>query len=279
MNSEKKNNLTKEENGSITVWLTLLSLMVMTFIIVVIECVRIINAQNICSNSANLATMSLMADYDLDVYENYGLYVMGRDIDEMTFRKYAQASLYSKLFLKEMNVKKIHYMDNKHMEQQILRHSTIKDYLLENFTSFKKPYVKGFMDRKYSYELEYIIGGKEKDNDNINIIKSKLKNKEAEEVVNELNLSDEEYESYVIDFIEQIDRNKMYNRMREIIIHNVNATFNKNLDNSKLIVGIDILSKYRIETYLDNNLIKGVFNKINNKCVININSQYRYDKF
>ncbi|MBE5934867.1 MAG: hypothetical protein E7262_03655 [Lachnospiraceae bacterium] len=271
------NKFTKEERGVITVWITLLSIVVIVFIMVVIQGVRYINAHNICSNSCNLATMSLMADYDLDIYDNYGVYVMNKEVDKNTFRDYVEESLEPGLYMDNVKVKNIEYLDDKNLEKQITKSGTLYKYLLENFSSYKKPYIKGFMDRKYAYELEYIIGGENNDNDNIKVIKSRIREKEAADVVEELSMTDSEYEFYIIELLEQIKRKTIIKRIKEIIITNINSTFGKNIDMSKTIIGVELESRFCVESILDRMpLVESIFKNINNRRTLSVESKYLY---
>ena len=266
-----KSNFVKEETGAITVWMTLLSVCVLAFVIVVIEGIRIINAQNITSNSSNLAALSLLADYDLDIYENYNLYVMSKDIDEMVYKDYARSTLDGGIDIASAQIYDIMYLDNESLEKQISYNDSFYDYLIKNFSSYKKPYIKGYMARKYAYELEYMIGGKEKDNDNIKIIKDKMKDTYAADMLDELEMTREEYELFVIDYLEQVDKKVLLQRIREIIISNINTTFDKKLDKDKLVIGMSIKSTYVIDNHLRKfGFVENIFGNLNNKYVVNI---------
>ena len=66
----------EEEQGAITVWLTLLSVCMISFVILVIEHTRIEQARSTCTQSTSIAVLSAMADYEPDIYDNYHIFIL-----------------------------------------------------------------------------------------------------------------------------------------------------------------------------------------------------------
>lgn len=274
VSSEKKlsQNLLKEESGVISVWLTLLALCVISFIMIVLEVVKLETAQEKLTRFSNLATYSCMADYDIDVYENYGIYMMeesaliNQDSSlcesllkyEAMVRSFVnnnKTSYVNSFEVKNADIDDIEHIEAKDILDQLCNrengeYANIETYIIQNFSSYKNPYIKGYMKRKHLYEVEYLIGGKKTDNENIKIIREKLADYMSSKELNELSCTDSEYEAYMIQLLEEIDDMVLAERVLNLVIHNINDTFEKNMCKESLIVGL----KTKTEFYMTSSL-------------------------
>ena len=269
----------REEKGVITVWLTLLTIFMIIFLTFVIEITKGRNAQSICKQNINIANMSCMADYDIEVKENYHIYVMSieEDIKSALVNKaseYAKSSMKQNennnrkefkdimgLELEQIKVLDVKYIDmhnfikqvkNYMVEKNNLNHAEVNNkdiliqYIIENFSSYKNPYVKGFMKRKFVYEQEYIIEGKDRDNENMSMIKRKLCKSNISEI-QELDFTKEEYDDYMKMMLMKQDIEVLAKRAYEVIITNINNTYTKSLDKTTMIVGVGIEGIYNLK--------------------------------
>ena len=283
-----------EEEGAISVWLTLLSMCVISFILVAMDGIKVNNARIISKQSANLATYSCMADYDIDVYENYNVYVMEESNIKAKYLEYASACVNHRVFNKKENllddrmdimglsvnnvvIYDIEHLNNKNLLNQINKNQEIYTYISENFSSYKNLYTKGYMKRKYLYELEFIAGGRKTDNENMRFIKDKLKGKISAQELEDMSCTAQEYTSYIIELIEQINIDIVADRMIELMINNINDTFHKNLKKGKLIVGIKVKTRFDIENRIQN--IISIWNMISNnpnRYYTTVSTEYSY---
>ena len=158
-----------EEEGAISVWLTLLSMCMISFILIVMDGVKVNNAQQISKQIADLATYSCMADYDIDVYENYNIYVMEESDTKTKYLEYARActSVNSSnkdkrllsdssdimgLSVNNVAIYDVEHFNNRNLINQLNKNHNIYKYIQDNFSSYKNLYIKGYMKRKYLYE-------------------------------------------------------------------------------------------------------------------------------
>jgi hypothetical protein len=303
-----------QDGGVITVWLTLLLTCMLGFVLIVIECIRYNTAESICIQSGKLATMSAMADYEPDIYENYHIFALdlsyGQEIlDESILKK--NISKYSNMSInpnyldlnkevkdvmgcsvkdvKLSNLKCIkddtdsfinqicYYMKehknskyNKDMYNNVNwgKKELVCSYIMTHFSSYKSPYILGYMKKKYVYEIEYILMGKDIDNDNMKLIKKLFNSNDIDEDNMDIVCSDDVYMTKLYAELLKLDMDLMCKRIQELIIQNINKTYKKNICYKDLVTSVDVEIKYGVEQratkiYLVNQLIGKKYNDKN----------------
>ena len=286
-----KKKLLQDEKGAITIWLTLLLVCMLCAIIVVIECISIYQSKSICIQTTKIATISAMADYEPDIYDNYHIFVLdecygkavrNRDRLEGKILRYANSSIKPNsqedksidimgCSVNKIEVSKVKYLgDNNsnfinqicaymesHLDESLImelcdKYGTTKEkvllceYIFSHFCSYKSNYILGYMKREFVYEIEYILMGDKTDNDNISKVKKILKI-EGIDVEEDIVCSEDRYREVLYKNLIEHDKDILCNRIKHLIVNNINATFDKRANLKDLITNVEVGIEYNIE--------------------------------
>ena len=282
----------RDEKGAITVWLTLLLIVMLCFLIIIIEFVRAYQAKSICLQSTKTAIISTMADYEPDIYDNYHIFVLdecygktetNREKLKDKVLRYANESVNPNYntdektldimgcYVEKVSINEVKCLeeDNENLLNQINRYMTMHlteskvmelcdyygttkenillcEYIFSHFSSYKSTYILGYMKKNFIYEIEYILMGDKTDNDNIAKVKELL-TKEGLDVSQDIVYTENEYRQWLYKKIININRDKLCNRIKNIIVSNINSTYGKETNLNHLLTCVDIAIKYSIE--------------------------------
>lgn len=284
----------KEETGGITIWITLLSVCILSFVMLIIEHIRYVQAESLCMQVGHMSIMSAMADYEPDIYDNYHIFVLDAcygegimNVDRLkgNILRYSNESLnpsyiganngvkdimgcsVSKVIIEDTNyldesnenfIGQIYsYMkgnkDAKEISESMKKYGITEEkyylysYILEHFSSYKSLQILGYMNRDYVYEIEYLIYGLDKDNDNMKKIIDILDDSMLDDSKEDVICTYEEYRDVLYTELKKIDDNELCERMKKLIINNINATFDKYIQIDCLITSVDVEIQYGID--------------------------------
>lgn len=281
------NNFIREEKGVITVWLTLLLVCMVSFVVLIIECVRYNLSKSVCMQNGHLATISSMADYEPDIYDNYHIFALdityGDDLSKKEKLKdnismYANMSIDPDYLdvtegLKNMlgcSVDKVSLSnikcwkdDNSNFINQVCSYmkenyseldvSTLSNknilcwYIMNHFSSYKSTYILGYMKRKNIYEVEYILNGKDSDNENIELVMDLFDKSDIDEDAKEIVCDENIYREVLYRELLKRDMEVLCSRAKEVLIRNINETYKKNIQQNNLVSSVDVEIEYGIE--------------------------------
>ncbi len=120
------------------------------------------------------------------------------------------------------------------------------EYIFSHFCSYKSNYILGYMKREFVYEIEYILMGDKTDNDNISKVKKILKS-EGIDVEEDIVCSEDRYREVLYKSLIEHDKDILCNRIKHLIVNNINATFDKKANLKDLITNVEVGIEYNIE--------------------------------
>ena len=250
----------KKEDGVITIWLSAMLLIMLVFIGTVIECVRINIAKSYSNMSLRLATESVLADYDPNLYKHYHIFCVNTEAVDINSRldKYAKAS-FDKDGLIGMKVNNIYasncsYVSSNisgYIKEQIsnyinkkkgiaLSKDKLVDYVMKNFSSYADIVPNSNMKKKKIYEVEYIIAGKGEDNDNVEAITSTISGFDA------IKYPMSSYKSVLRGKLSSMSEGAIISRMCSLIEDNLYNTYGKSINFSKCVTSMKVSGSYGV---------------------------------
>lgn len=257
----------RREEGVITIWLAGMLLVMLVFIGTVIEGVRINIAKSYSAVSLKLATESVLADYDYGLYKHYHILCINSDLVNIGERinQYAKMS-FDNDALVDMQVNNV-YVDNYsyvssnisgYLKEQIAAYMTKKkgntlsksmlvDYVMQNFSSYGDIVPNSHLKKKKIYEVEYIIVGKDDDNENVESITSSISGFDA------IKYSLESYKGNIRSRLMSMSESTIINRMCALMSDNMYMTYGRKINFGRCVNKLKVRGEY---------LIKGKFSVI-----------------
>lgn len=201
------------EDGSITVWMSLTLFILIGFILILYETAKINTAKIESEESIELALQNVMSDYDPNIFKYYNIFIFDNGYGESSPNLNQVYNVFensvkenngiSKLKLSDYNLsfdsslsdsfetlqnQVANYMNYQINEEDLIQKYSkwnsnypyekliLVEYLIKHFSSFYHWEIIPELQKEYIYELEYIICGQNEDNKNIEMILKKINN-------------------------------------------------------------------------------------------------------
>ena len=250
----------KKQDGVITVWLSLLLVLMLSFVGIVIEYVRVNMAKSCANMSSKLAIESVLCDYEPNVYKHYHiLYVDTNAVNiESRLKEYANKSFDNDGLLKlsAKNIKvtnegKISLNRDEYIKKQIaisktkdskaiLSKSMLVDYVMNNFSSYADMEPNSELKKKRIYEVEYIIVGGVEDNDNILKITDSIPGFDA------IKYPMSSYSGVLKSKLSSMSESTIISRMCTLMAENIYTTYGRNVDINNGVNRLEIKGEYTV---------------------------------